>query len=43
MKNVYGIQLDFDRFDANLTVQQRVHVQAAQIQDESIAVVFDMM
>ncbi len=31
------------RFDANLTIHQRTHVQQAQIQEESIAAVIDMM
>ncbi|CAF1177421.1 unnamed protein product [Adineta ricciae] len=40
---IYSVLFKLYQFDANLTVQQRIHVQAAQIQDESIAVVFDMI
>ncbi|CAF1047082.1 unnamed protein product [Adineta ricciae] len=40
---IYNVLFKLYQFDANLTVQQRIHVQAAQIQDESIAVVFDMI
>ncbi|UJR22535.1 hypothetical protein I4U23_025584 [Adineta vaga] len=40
---IYGILFKLYQFDANLTVHQRVHVQQAQIQDESIAIVIDMI
>ncbi len=31
------------RFDGNLTIHQRTDIQQAQIQEESIAIVMDMM
>ncbi|CAF2904953.1 unnamed protein product [Rotaria sp. Silwood2] len=40
---IYGVLFKLYQFDANLTIHQRIHVQQAQIQDESVAAVMDMM
>ncbi|CAF3767554.1 unnamed protein product [Rotaria sp. Silwood1] len=40
---IYGVLFKLYQFDANLTIHQRIHVQQAQIQEESVAVVIDMI
>ncbi|CAF4093443.1 unnamed protein product, partial [Adineta steineri] len=40
---IYGVLFKLYQFDANLTIHQRMHVHQAQIQEESIAIVIDMI
>ncbi|CAF3620235.1 unnamed protein product [Rotaria socialis] len=40
---IYGVLFKLYQFDANLTIHQRTHVQQALIQEESIAIVMDMV
>ncbi|CAF1145737.1 unnamed protein product [Rotaria sordida] len=40
---IYGVLFKLYQFDANLTIHQRIQVQSAQIQEESVAVVMDMI
>ncbi|CAF1311812.1 unnamed protein product [Rotaria sordida] len=40
---IYGVLFKLYQFDANLTIHQRIQVQSAQIQEESVAVVMDML